>query len=153
MVVVTPLTAIMKDQVSGIVTIDDVCYLYLASPHTVQTASFTSRGLSTAYITSQSGNEDVKRGVHKGIYRLVLSLPQPTQYTGGLLVVSGAWDVLAIRNLTAAQQLHVARLRIALIVYTIFFTLIIIIFINRYVIIRIILHSYGTKLNIGLQPD
>ena len=83
-VVVTPLTAIMKDQVSGIVTIDDVCYLYLASSHTFQTASFTSRGLFAAYITGQSENEDMKRGVHKGVYRLVYFTPE-------LLITSRRW--------------------------------------------------------------
>ena len=78
-VVVTPLTAIMKDQVSGIVTIDDVCYLYLASPHTFQTGSDKTRN-------EGNGNEEMEmkkslnlKAMHEGntliLYYLTVEKP------------------------------------------------------------------------------
>ena len=52
--------------------------------HIFQAASFTSRGLSTAYVTGQSENEDMKQGVYKRVYRLVFFTPE-------LLIMNRRW--------------------------------------------------------------
>ena len=42
----------------------------------MQVSSFSSKGLSAAYVTGEPGNEDVKRGVRKGEYQLVFFTPE-----------------------------------------------------------------------------
>ena len=54
------------------------------STHNLQASSFTSRGLSAAYVTGQSEKEDMKRAVQQGIYRLVFFSPE-------LLITSRRW--------------------------------------------------------------
>ena len=41
-----------------------------------QAMSFTAKGLSTAYVTGEGGNDSMKRGVHKGVYSLVFFTPE-----------------------------------------------------------------------------
>lgn len=50
----------------------------------LQAMSFTSRGVSTAYVTGESGNAEMKRGVAMGLYSLVFFTPE-------LLISNSRW--------------------------------------------------------------
>ena len=63
-IVVTPLTAIMKDQVFLII-IKLVDVLALANIP-LRAGGFSAKGVKSAYVTGELGNERVKRAVYSG---------------------------------------------------------------------------------------
>ena len=77
-VVITPLTAIMKDQVWVQYKANHDIYLknrWLFF-HILKVDSFSARGLAAAYVTGEPGNEEMKRGVSVGAYQLVFFTPE-----------------------------------------------------------------------------
>ena len=51
-------------------------YFIKQSMALLQVASFSARGLAAAYVTGESGNEEMKRGVSVGAYQLVFFTPE-----------------------------------------------------------------------------
>jgi superfamily II DNA helicase RecQ len=70
-IVLSPLIAIMKDQYE-IFILFGPCLLLV----TIQAKKFNSQGILTAIVTSESDDEDVKRGIHGGKYSVVFFTPE-----------------------------------------------------------------------------
>ena len=92
MIVVTlvPLQSIMKDQVSDMILISyllatvsglkrinkEMLMRYQSFVYTLQLSSFSLKGLSTAYVSGEPGNERMKEGVCNGLHQQVFFTPE-----------------------------------------------------------------------------
>lgn len=71
-------------------------YFIKQSMALLQVASFSARGLATAYVTGESGNEEMKRGVSVGAYKLVFFTPE-------LLMDNKRWRKVLMSNVYTAR--------------------------------------------------
>ena len=62
--------------------------------YTMQVPSFSSKGLSTAYVSGEPGNERMKEGVCNGLDQLVFFTPES-------IVTSKKWRKVLVGNIYA----------------------------------------------------